>query len=118
MMDSQYSKKWKQVKYLFKWKVYPEKEDCTEESYENFNDKRLLMEYHRRNPHGTKDNWIIWLSYYLLTMKGFYQLVRHLTMELVFKSTRGHEYPTSRERWIWFLGTKGHIFQIKRYIWF
>ena len=58
VMGSQYSKEWEQVLYLVKWKGYPEEADWTEETYENFNDKRLLVEYDRRNPQAVKDNRI------------------------------------------------------------
>ena len=43
-------------------KGYPEEADWTEEPYENFDDKRLSMEYHRWNPQSAKDNRIKWLS--------------------------------------------------------
>ena len=50
IMGSQYSKERKRVLYLVKWKGYPEEADWTEELYENFDDNRLLKEYHRQNP--------------------------------------------------------------------
>ena len=62
VMGSQHSMERKRVLYLVKWKGYPEEADWTEEPYENFDDKRLLMEYHRRNPQGAKDNRIKRLS--------------------------------------------------------
>jgi hypothetical protein len=62
IMGSQYSKERKRVLYVVKWKGYLEEADWTEEPYENFDDKRLLMEYHRRNPQGAKDNRIKRLS--------------------------------------------------------
>jgi hypothetical protein len=55
IMGSQYSKERKRVLYLVKWKGYPEEADWTEEPYENFDDKRLLKEYHKRNPQAAKD---------------------------------------------------------------
>jgi hypothetical protein len=71
IMGSQYSKERKLVLYLVKWKGYPEEADWTEEPYENFDDKRLLMENHRRNPQAAKDNRIKQLSLYLFPTKGF-----------------------------------------------
>ena len=44
--------------YLAKWKGYQEEADWTEEPYGNFDDKRLLTEYHRRNPQAAKNNRI------------------------------------------------------------
>jgi hypothetical protein len=58
ILGSQYSKERKRVLYLVKWKGYQEEADWTVEPYENFDDKRLLKEYHRRNPQAAKDNRI------------------------------------------------------------
>jgi hypothetical protein len=57
-VGSKYSKEWKQVLYLVKWKGYLDEAHWTEEPYKNFDNKRLLMEYHRQNPQGVKDNRI------------------------------------------------------------
>jgi hypothetical protein len=54
-MGSQYSKEQTQVLYLVKWKGYPNAADWTEEPHENFDDKRLLKEYHKRHPQGAKN---------------------------------------------------------------
>jgi hypothetical protein len=54
-MRSQHSKEQIQFFYLVKWKGYPEEADWTEESYENFDDKRLLKEYDNRNSQAAKD---------------------------------------------------------------
>jgi hypothetical protein len=54
IMGSQYSKEWKQVFYLVQWKGYSEEADWTKESYENFDDKRLLKEYYKLNPQAAK----------------------------------------------------------------
>jgi hypothetical protein len=58
IMGSQYSKERNRVLYLVKWKGYPDEADWTEEPYENFEDKGLLKEYHKRNPQAAKDNRI------------------------------------------------------------
>jgi hypothetical protein len=62
IMGSQYSKEQNGVIYLVKWKGYPNKADWTEEPYDNFEDKRLLKEYHKRNPQAAKNNRIGQLS--------------------------------------------------------
>ncbi|KAF8246582.1 S-adenosyl-L-methionine-dependent methyltransferase [Wilcoxina mikolae CBS 423.85] len=54
-MGSQYSKERKKVLYLVKWKGYPDEADWTEEPYENFHDKELLKDYHKRDPQAAKD---------------------------------------------------------------
>jgi hypothetical protein len=58
IMGSQFNKKQKNVLYLVKWKGYPDKTDRTEEPYKNFDDKKLLKEFHMRNPHSAKDKRI------------------------------------------------------------
>jgi hypothetical protein len=55
IMGSQFNKEKKKVLYLVKWKGYPDETDWTEEPYENFNDKKLLREFHVRNPQAAKD---------------------------------------------------------------
>jgi len=55
IMCSQFNKEWKEVLYLVKWEGYPEETDWTEEPYENFDEKELLREFHRRNPQAAKD---------------------------------------------------------------
>jgi hypothetical protein len=62
IMGSQYSKESQWVLYLVKWTGYPEEADWTAKPYKNFDEKKLIMEYHRRNSEGTKDNWIKRLS--------------------------------------------------------
>jgi hypothetical protein len=54
-MGSQLNKKRKRVLYLVKWKRYSEETDWTDGLYENFNDKKLLREFHRPNPQAAKD---------------------------------------------------------------
>jgi len=55
IMGSQFNKERKWVLYLVKWKGYPKETDWTEEPYENFDDKKLLREFYRRNPQAAKD---------------------------------------------------------------
>jgi len=55
IMGSQFNKECKKVLYLVKWKGYPEETDWTEELYENFDDKKLLKEFHMGNPQAAKD---------------------------------------------------------------
>jgi hypothetical protein len=57
-MGSQCSKEQKQVLNQVKWKGYAEEADWTEEPYENYDDKKLLMEYHKMNLQGAKNNRI------------------------------------------------------------
>jgi len=54
IMGSQFNKEWKIVLYLVKWKGYTEETDWTEELYENFNDNKLLKEFHARNLQAAK----------------------------------------------------------------
>jgi len=55
IMGSQFNKERKKVLYLVKWKGYPEETHWTEEPYENFDDKKLLREFHVGNPQVAKD---------------------------------------------------------------
>jgi hypothetical protein len=55
IMGSQFNKEWKKVLYLVKWKGYPDTTDRIEEPYENFDHKKLLKEFHMRNPQAAKD---------------------------------------------------------------
>jgi len=55
IMGSQFNQETKRVLYLVKWKGYPEETDWTEEPYENFNNRKFLREFHRRNPQAVKD---------------------------------------------------------------
>jgi len=55
VMGSHFNKEWKKDLYLVKWKGYPEETDWTEEAYENFDNKKLLKEFHERNPQTAKD---------------------------------------------------------------
>jgi hypothetical protein len=50
IMGSLYGKEWKWVVYLLQWIGYLGEANSTEKPYENFDDKRLEIEYHRRNP--------------------------------------------------------------------
>jgi hypothetical protein len=50
IMGSQFNKERKKVLYLVKWKGYPDETDWTEEPYENFDNKKLLKEFHMQNP--------------------------------------------------------------------
>jgi len=53
IMGSQFNKERKKVLYLGKWKGCPEETDWTEKPYENFEEKELLREFHKRNPQAT-----------------------------------------------------------------
>jgi hypothetical protein len=55
IMGSLFKKERKWVPYLVNCKGYPEEADWTEEPYDNFDDKRLLKQYYKRNPQATKD---------------------------------------------------------------
>jgi hypothetical protein len=55
IMGSQFNKEWKKVLYLVEWKGYPDETDWTEEPDENFDDKKLLKEFHVQNPKAAKD---------------------------------------------------------------
>jgi hypothetical protein len=60
IMDSLYSNKWKQDIYLVKWNKYLAETDWTEEPFENFDNKRLFMEYDTQNSQGAKGNRTKW----------------------------------------------------------
>jgi hypothetical protein len=55
IMGSQFNKERKKVLYLVKWKGYPDETDCIEEPYENFDNKKLLKQFHMQNPQAAKD---------------------------------------------------------------
>ena len=55
IIGSHFNKERKKVLYLVRCKGYPEETDWAEESYENFDDKKLLKEFHARNPQAAKD---------------------------------------------------------------
>jgi hypothetical protein len=42
------------------------------------------------------------LSFYIFPTKCFQQRPRHLMKDLVFRGTRGYDFPRSRDRWFWF----------------
>ena len=57
-MGSSEDPKSAQVKYLVKWKDFEDKEDWTEEPYENMvstSSKNLVKDFHRRNPRAARD---------------------------------------------------------------
>jgi hypothetical protein len=58
IMGSQYSNERKRVLYQVKWMGYADEAEWTEEPYENFEDKELLKQYHKRNPQAAKNDRI------------------------------------------------------------